>query len=93
MGLKSTAILFAEADRVVIGMLQLMFLLTMALSAKYFGLGGWFSSGLLIALGMFAYQQVLLFHRKRAACFQAFQHNNKVGLVIFLATAIDLFIP
>ena len=93
IGLKSTAILFAEADRFVIGMLQLMFLLTMSLSAKFFSLGGWFQTGLLIAGGLFVYQQVLIFNRERGRCFRAFQNNNRVGLVIFLATAIDLFIP
>jgi len=93
LGVKSTAILFAEADRVVIGMLQLMFLMTMSLSAGHFGLGGWFQSGLIIVAGMFVYQQVLIFKRERAACFKAFLHNNKVGLVVFLAVAIDLFIP
>jgi 4-hydroxybenzoate polyprenyltransferase len=93
LGLKSTAILFADADRMVIGVLQLMFLVTLSLSAKHFGLGGWFQVGLLIAGGMFVYQQVLIFHRERDKCFQAFLHNHKVGLVIFLATAIDLFIP
>src|SRR5688572_14680491 len=48
IGVKSTAILFAEADRVVIGMLQAMFLFTMALSASHFNLGPWFHLGLVI---------------------------------------------
>jgi 4-hydroxybenzoate polyprenyltransferase len=93
IGVKSTAILFAEADRLVIGMLQVMFLLTLSLSAKHFGLGGWFQLGLVIAAGMFVYQQVLIFRREPAQCFRAFLHNHKVGLVIFCATVVDLFIP
>lgn len=93
LGLKSTAILFAEADRVIIGMLQFMFLLTMSLSAKHFNLGGWFQCGLVLAGGLFVYQQILIYKRERDACFRAFLHNHKVGLVIFVATAIDLFIP
>jgi 4-hydroxybenzoate polyprenyltransferase len=93
LGLKSTAILFAEADRVIIGCLQGLFLLTLSLSAKHFGLGGWFQTGLVLAAGLFVYQQVLIFHRDRDQCFRAFLHNNNVGLVIFVATAIDLFIP
>ena len=93
IGVKSTAILFAEADRFMIGMLQLMFLTTMWLSAQHFGLGLWFKAGLVIAGGMFVYQQVLIFGRKPDQCFQAFLHNHKVGLVVFCATAIDLFIP
>jgi len=93
IGVKSTAILFAEADRFVIGMLQLMFLMTMWLSAQHFGLGLWFKTGLVMAGGMFAYQQGLLFWRVPQRCFEAFLNNAKVGLVIFLATVIDLFIP
>lgn len=93
LGLKSTAILFAEADRVIIGFLQAGFLFTLSLSAKHFGLGGWFQSGLVIAAGMFVYQQVLIYRRDRDKCFRAFLHNHKVGLVIFVATAMDLFVP
>jgi 4-hydroxybenzoate polyprenyltransferase len=93
IGVKSTAILFADADRHVIGMLQLLFLLTMWLSAQHFGLGVWFKAGLVIAAGMFIYQQILLFRREPPRCFQAFLNNSKLGMVIFLATAADLFIP
>jgi 4-hydroxybenzoate polyprenyltransferase len=93
IGVKSTAILFAEADRFVIGMLQVMFLLTMSLSASHFGLGGWFQFGLVLAAGLFVYQQVLIFKREPDACFRAFLHNHWVGLVIFCATVVDLFIP
>lgn len=93
LGLKSTAILFGEGDRFVIGVLQVMFLLTLSLSAKHFNLGGWFQAGLLLAAGMFVWQQVLIRRREREKCFQAFLHNAKVGLVIFLAVVIDLFIP
>ena len=93
LGVKSTAILFAEADRAIIGILQLMFLFTMSLSARHFGLGGWYQSGLLIVAGLFVHQQTLIYHRERQACFRAFLDNNKVGLVVFVATAIDLFIP
>lgn len=93
LGLKSTAILFAEADRFIIGILQFMFLLTMSLSAKHFNLGNWFQTGLILAAVMFVYQQVLIHKRERDNCFKAFLHNNNVGLLIFAATAIDLYIP
>lgn len=93
IGVKSTAILFAEADRFMIGMLQAMFLLTMWLSAQHFGLGLWFKTGLVLAGGLFVYQQVLIYGREPERCFQAFLNNHKVGLVIFCAAAIDLFIP
>lgn len=90
LGLKSTAILFAEADRVIIGFLQAGFLFTLWVSAQHFALGSWFKAGLLVAAGMFVYQQVLIYRRERDRCFQAFLHNHKVGLVIFVATVLDL---
>ena len=93
IGVKSTAILFDEGDRFVIGMLQVMFLLTLSLSAQHFNLGGWFQFGLVIAGGLFVYHQVLIFKRKRDDCFRAFLHNHWVGVVIFCATVVDLFIP
>jgi 4-hydroxybenzoate polyprenyltransferase len=93
IGVKSTAILFAEADRFVIGILQVMFLMTMSLSAKHFGLGGWYQTGLVVACGFFVYQQVLIYGRERNPCFRAFLNNNYVGLVVFLGTAVDLFLP
>ena len=90
IGLKSTAILFAEADRLVIGVLQVLFLLSLSLSATHFNLGLWFQAGLVIAALMFVYQQRLISKREQARCFQAFLHNLKVGLVIFVATVVDL---
>jgi 4-hydroxybenzoate polyprenyltransferase len=93
LGLKSTAILFAEADRIIIGFLQAGFLFTLWVCAQRFGLGGWFLCGLLVAAALFVYQQVLIRKRERERCFQAFLNNNMVGLVIFVATAMDLFVP
>jgi 4-hydroxybenzoate polyprenyltransferase len=90
LGLKSTAILFADADRVIIGFLQALFLLTLSLSAQHFGLGWIFQLGLVGAAGMFVYQQTLIRHRERDACFAAFLHNHWVGMLIFAATALDL---
>jgi 4-hydroxybenzoate polyprenyltransferase len=90
LGLKSTAILFADADRVIIGFLQALFLLTLSLSAQHFGLGWIFQLGLVGAAGMFIYQQKLIYHRERETCFAAFLHNHKVGMLIFAATALDL---
>jgi len=92
IGVKSTAILFAEADRFVIAMLQVMFLVTLSMSAKFFALGGWFQFGLVLAGFMFCYQHLLLFKREPAQCFQAFGNNQKIGLLIFCATVVDLFI-
>lgn len=90
IGVRSTAILFAEADRFVIGTLQALFLAAMWLSAQPFGLGIWFKAGLIAAAALFIRQQWLIRRREPSACFRAFLNNHYVGLVIFLFTVVDL---
>ncbi len=84
IGVKSTAILFAEQDRTMTGLLQGLFLLTLWIVGAKMGLGWPYFSGLLVAAMLSAYQQWIIRHREPAACFRAFLHNNWVGMVIFL---------
>ncbi|PQJ96613.1 4-hydroxybenzoate octaprenyltransferase [Chromatium okenii] len=89
VGIKSTAILFGQWDRVVIALLQLLFLsllLGIGLSA---GRGAWFIGGLVLALGFAVYQQWLIHHREPNACFQAFLNNNYLGMTVFLGLVFD----
>ena len=90
IGVKSTAILFGEQDRLITGALQLMTLYALMLVGNRFELGGFYYAGLAIAAGLFAYQQWLIRFRTRAACFKAFLNNNWVGLAIFAGIAADL---
>lgn len=87
IGIKSTAILFGESDRLIIAVLQLLCLAALALAGKQFGLDGPYYLGLLAAAGLFAYHLYLIRDRDEAACFKAFKHNSWVGLVIFLGIA------
>lgn len=89
VGIKSTAILFAEADIMVIAFLQLFFLVTLALSANYFALGNAFELSLVLAGLLFIYQHSLTWSRQPDECFRAFLNNNYVGLIIFLGTVLD----
>ncbi len=84
IGVKSTAILFGEADKVIIGTLQVMFLLALLLAGLQFGLGAWFYVSLLVAAGLLAYQQLLIKDRDVDGCFQAFLNNHWVGLAVFI---------
>jgi 4-hydroxybenzoate polyprenyltransferase len=83
IGVKSTAILFGEADRLIIGILQAMMLATLWLVGARAALGWPYYAGLVAAAGLFAYHQYLIRHRERDPCFRAFLHNNWVGMVIF----------
>ena len=83
IGVKSTAILFGTADRVIIGGLQLLVLLGMVLIGYRLGMGIAFYAGLLVATGLLVYQLVLIRARDRDQCFKAFLNNNWFGMAIF----------
>ena len=89
IGVKSTAILFGEHDRLIIGCLQLICLLVMYLAGVQFELGTPYNVSLIIVAALFVYHQYLIRERQREACFRAFLHNNWVGLVIFIGIALN----
>lgn len=83
IGVKSTAILFGEQDRLLTGVLQGMALYALLLVGNRFELGGFYYLGLTVAGGLFVYQQWLIRFRKREDCFKAFLNNNWVGAAVF----------
>lgn len=89
IGIKSTAILFGDNDRLIIGILQACVLGLMALIGWLNGLHWEFYWSILIAGALFVYQQKLIRHRERGSCFQAFLNNNYVGLVLFIGLAMS----
>ena len=89
IGIKSTAIRFGRHDRLIIGLLQLVFLALMAHIGLEAGRGAWFLLGLAVAAGLAGYQQVLIRDREPAACFLAFLNNNTLGLALFLGLWVD----
>jgi 4-hydroxybenzoate polyprenyltransferase len=92
IGVKSTAILFGDDDRLITGILQLSMLLVLVLTGVHYQLGYWFYIALLGTAGLFVYQQHLVRHRERAACFRAFLHNNWVGALIFAGIFIHYMV-
>ncbi|WP_295389036.1 4-hydroxybenzoate octaprenyltransferase [uncultured Thiodictyon sp.] len=89
IGIKSTAILFGDRDRLAIGVLQvamLGLLLGIGLDA---GRGICYLGGLAIAAGLGLYQQWLIRDREPRACFQAFLNNNYFGLAVFVGLVLD----
>lgn len=93
IGVKSTAVLFGEADRMIIGILQGMFLLAMVLAGQQFELGIFFHLGLVTALLLFIHQQRLIRHREPDGCFQAFLNNHWVGAAIFAGIFLHYLLP
>ncbi|WP_165460787.1 4-hydroxybenzoate octaprenyltransferase [Atlantibacter sp.] len=84
IGIKSTAILFGRYDTLIIGILQVIVMGLMATVGWLNGLGAAFYVSILVAGGLFAYQQKLIAGREREACFRAFMNNNYVGLALFI---------
>ncbi len=87
IGIKSTAILFADYDRLAIGALQILLLITLILIGQQAHLGSAFWLALLLATGLGIYQQWLIRTRDPAACFKAFMNNNWLGATLFLGIA------
>jgi 4-hydroxybenzoate polyprenyltransferase len=87
-GVKSTAILFGRHDRLIIGVLQVLCLLTLYLAGLAFQLGLYFNLSLAVSAGLFGYHQYLIRNRERDACFRAFLHNNWVGMAIFIGIVL-----
>ena len=89
LGLKSTAILFGESDRQIIGLLQVMLLVSLLMIGHQAELGLVYYLGVLFAAGFAGWQQYLIRFREREACFKAFLNNNWFGAVIFLGILFD----
>lgn len=87
IGIKSTAILFADLDRAIIGFLQLLLLLDLWLIGRQADLGWPWSIALLAGAALLGWQQWLIRAREPAACFRAFLHNQWFGLCMFVGVA------
>ena len=83
IGIKSSAILFGESDRLMIGIFQSGFLGILLTIGIKLDLSIFFYLGLLLATILSIYQQYLIRNREPQYCLAAFLNNNYVGLAIF----------
>ncbi|MEM9171359.1 MAG: 4-hydroxybenzoate octaprenyltransferase [Pseudomonadota bacterium] len=90
-GIKSTAILFGDADRFVIGAMQITFLLALGLLGRQLAFGGWYAAAMVGVALLMTYQQHLIRDREPKRCLQAFQNNHYIGMVLFVGIALDYF--
>ncbi len=88
-GVKSTAILFGDADRVIIGILQGTVLLGLFLLGQQLGLGAAYYVSLTVVIALGVYQQYLIRQRQPAQCFKAFLNNNWLGAAVFAGLVIS----
>ncbi|MGB1579987.1 MAG: 4-hydroxybenzoate octaprenyltransferase [Nevskiales bacterium] len=89
IGVKSTAVLFGDKDRLITAILQLVMLAGLAWVGYTAGLGLVYGLALLIGAGIFLYQQWLIRDREPQACFQAFLNNHWFGAVVFAGILFD----
>ena len=89
IGLKSSAILFATADRAIIGALQCGAFALLVLTAMQAGFRHAFFAALAAVAALFMYHQWLIRTREESACFKAFRNNVWVGFALFAGAAIE----
>jgi 4-hydroxybenzoate polyprenyltransferase len=92
IGVKSTAILFGAYDRHIMAGLQLVILGLLIIVGQMSSAGWPYYGGILIAAGLSAYQQKLIFYREKALCFKAFLNNNWFGIAVFAGLVADYWL-
>jgi 4-hydroxybenzoate polyprenyltransferase len=92
VGIKSTAILFGDLDKVMVGVLQILTLTGLYLLGLRLGYEHAYYVGLTVIAGLFIYQQWLIRDRERMACFAAFRNNILVGASLLTFTLIELLL-
>lgn len=88
IGVKSTAILFGDADRVINLSLQAASLFCLWLAGRHFELGLFFQLGLLGAALCYLWEFHSTRSRDAMLCFKAFLHNHWAGAIIFAGTVL-----
>jgi len=89
IGVKSTAILFDDADRIIIGSIQLMILFFQILSGTKLELGKYYFAVIACASLLSVYQQYLIKDRIPENCFRAFLNNQWYGMIIFAGVFLN----
>jgi 4-hydroxybenzoate polyprenyltransferase len=84
-GVKSTAILFGDLDRIVIAGLQLIWLTALAFIGHQMQWPWPWWAGLAGVLILFIWQWRHTASRDKHLCLAAFKHNHWVGLVLFVS--------
>jgi 4-hydroxybenzoate polyprenyltransferase len=89
IGVKSSAILFADLDKFLIGAMQLMMLGALVLVGRNMHFGNWYYAGVAAAALLFLWQQWLIRKREPGGCLRAFLNNQYVGLLIFVGILLQ----
>jgi len=89
IGVRSTAILFGDLDRVFVAGLQALFLASLVLVGHSAAMGPWYYGGLAVATLFCLYQGFLIKERDIIQSFRAFLNNAWLGGAIFAGILLD----
>ena len=89
IGVNSSAIVFADMDRLIIGALQLTMLLALLLMGRNLDFGNAYRGAVGVTALLFLYQQWLIRAREPNACLRAFLNNHYVGMSIFIGILLE----
>ncbi len=92
IGVKSTAILFGEADKLIVGVIQVCVLLGLMMLGEQMKMQWPYYLGLIWATGFSIYQQYMIRNREPKICFQAFLNNNWFGASVFAGIVLNYLI-
>ena len=89
LGVRSTAILFGQADVFIVSLLMAVLLLGLLLMGEVAGLGVWYQAGVGAGVVVLLYQLWLIRGREPERCFAAFMSNRYFGAAIFAGILLD----
>ncbi|HHS99606.1 MAG TPA: 4-hydroxybenzoate octaprenyltransferase [Thiomicrospira sp.] len=89
IGVKSTAILFADKLVPIIGLFQLIMLTLLIWIGNLFTMGSVYYTGLVIVAIWFVYDLMRLNEKDDALAFKVFIQNHWIGLIILISIALD----
>jgi 4-hydroxybenzoate polyprenyltransferase len=89
LGVRSTAILFGDLDRVFIAGLQVLLLASLVLVGRSAALGAWYYGGVAAAALFCLYQLYLIRERDVVQSFRAFLNNAWLGGAVFAGVLLD----
>lgn len=90
IGVKSTAVLFAHYDRLILAGLQIALIGVLLTISEIFKMNVFYDISVVFSAILMIYHQFLIKNREKTACFKAFLHNNYIGLLIFIGIALSV---
>lgn len=89
IGVKSTAILFGDADKFMIALLHAIAIFCLFLLGSELALNGFYYLGLTVATAIMVYLHIKIKNRDREACFEAFRQSHWVGVAILAGIVLS----